>query len=37
VLLGDVGLHLLQGLGEKDVEPTSTIEEHLVESGAHDY
>jgi hypothetical protein len=30
-------LHLLQGLGEKDVEPASTINEYLVESRARDY
>jgi hypothetical protein len=35
--VGDVELHLLQGIGEKDVEPTSTIDEDLVESGARDY
>jgi hypothetical protein len=34
--VSDVKLHLLQGLGEKDVEPTSTIDEYLVESGARD-
>jgi hypothetical protein len=33
----DVELHLLQGLGEKDVQPASTVDEHLVESGARDY
>jgi hypothetical protein len=33
----DVELHLLQGLGEKDVEPTPTVDEYLVESAAHDY
>jgi hypothetical protein len=32
--VSDVELHLLQGLGEKDVEPASTIDEYLVESGA---
>jgi hypothetical protein len=32
--VGDVELHLLQGPGEKDVEPTSTVDEDLVESGA---
>jgi hypothetical protein len=37
LLESDVELHILQGLGEKDVEPTSTIDEHLVESGARDY
>jgi hypothetical protein len=35
--VSDVELHLLQGLGEKDVEPTSTVDEYLVESGARDY
>jgi hypothetical protein len=35
--VGDVELHLLKGLGEKDVEPASTVDEHLVESGACDY
>jgi hypothetical protein len=35
--VGDVELHLLQGLGEKDVEPASTVDEDLVESGAPDY
>jgi hypothetical protein len=35
--VGDVELHLLQGLGEKDVEPASAIDKHLVESGARDY
>jgi hypothetical protein len=35
--VSDVELHLLQGLGEKDVEPTPTIDEYLVESGARDY
>jgi hypothetical protein len=35
--MGNVELHLLQGLGEKDVEPASAIDEHLVESGARDY
>jgi hypothetical protein len=35
--VGDVELHLLQGRGEKDVEPTSTVDEDLVESGARDY
>jgi hypothetical protein len=35
--VGDVELHLLQGLGEKDVEPTSTVDEDLFESAAHDY
>jgi hypothetical protein len=35
--VGNVELHLLQGLGEKDVEPASTVDEYLVESGARDY
>jgi hypothetical protein len=35
--VGDVELHLLQGLGEKDIEPASTVDEDLVESGAGDY
>jgi hypothetical protein len=35
--VGDVELHLLQGLGEKDVEPASTIDEDLVEPGARDH
>jgi hypothetical protein len=35
--VGDVELHLLQGLGEKDVEHASTVNEHLVESGARNY
>jgi hypothetical protein len=35
--VGDVELHLLQGLGEKDIEPTSTVDEYLVESGARNY
>jgi hypothetical protein len=35
--VSDVELHLLQGLGEKDIEPTPTIDEYLVESGARDY
>jgi hypothetical protein len=35
--VGDVELHLLQGLGEKDIEPASTVDEHLIESGACDY
>jgi hypothetical protein len=33
----NVELHLLQGLGEKDVEPASIVDEYLVESGACDY
>jgi hypothetical protein len=28
--VGDVELHLLQGLGEKDVEPASTVDADLV-------
>jgi hypothetical protein len=32
-----VELHLLQGFGEKNVEPASTVDEYLVESGARDY
>jgi hypothetical protein len=35
--VGDVELHLLQGLGEKDIEPASTVDEDLVEAGARDY
>jgi hypothetical protein len=35
--VSDVELHLLQGLGEKDVEPAPTIDEYLVESGTRDY
>jgi hypothetical protein len=35
--VSNVELHLLQGLGEKDVEPTPTVDEYLVESGARDY
>jgi hypothetical protein len=35
--VSDVELHLLQGLGENDVEPTPTIDEYLVESGARHY
>jgi hypothetical protein len=35
--VGDVKLHLLQGLGEKDIEPTPTVDEYLVESRARDY
>jgi hypothetical protein len=35
--VSDVKLHLLQGLGEKDVEPAPTIDKYLVESGARDY
>jgi hypothetical protein len=32
--MSDVELHFLQGLGEEDVEPTSAVDEHLVEFGA---
>jgi hypothetical protein len=35
--VSDVELHLLQALGEKDVEPASTVDEHFVESRARDY
>jgi hypothetical protein len=35
--VGNVELHLLQGLGEKDIETASTIDEYLVESEARDY
>jgi hypothetical protein len=35
--VGDVELHLLQGLGEKDVELASTVDEDLVELGARDH
>jgi hypothetical protein len=35
--VSDVELYLLQGLGEKDVEPTPTIDEYLVESRARQY
>jgi hypothetical protein len=35
--VGDVELHLLQGLSEKDVDPTFAVDEDLVESGAHNY
>jgi hypothetical protein len=35
--VGDVELHLLQGFGEKDVEPASTVNENLVNCGARDY
>jgi hypothetical protein len=35
--VSDVELHLLQGLGEKDVEPAPTVDEYLAESGARDY
>jgi hypothetical protein len=33
----DVEAHLLQGLGEKDVEPASTVDEDLVEPGGCDH
>jgi hypothetical protein len=32
-----VELHLLKGLGEKDIELASTVDEYLVKSGARDY
>jgi hypothetical protein len=35
--VSDLELHLLQGLGEEDVEPAPTVDEYLVESGARDY
>jgi hypothetical protein len=35
--VGNVELHLLQGLGEKDIEPASTVDEYIVESRARDY
>jgi hypothetical protein len=35
--VGDVELHLLQGLGEKDVEPASTVDQDLVKLGARDH
>jgi hypothetical protein len=35
--VSDVELHLLQGLGEKDIESAPTIDEYLVESGARDH
>jgi hypothetical protein len=35
--VGDVELHLLQGLGKKDVEPASTVDEDLVEPRARDH
>jgi hypothetical protein len=35
--VGNVKLHLLQGLGEKDVEPSSAVDEYLVEFGVRDY
>jgi hypothetical protein len=34
--MSDVELHLLQGLGEKDIEPAPTVNEYLVEFAAHD-
>jgi hypothetical protein len=33
----DVEPHLLQGLGEKDIESASAIDEDLVEPGARDH
>jgi hypothetical protein len=35
--VGDAELHLLQGLGEKDIESASTVDEDHVESEARDY
>jgi hypothetical protein len=35
--VSDVELHLLQCLGEKDVEPAPTVNEYLIEFGACDY
>jgi hypothetical protein len=35
--MSDVELHLLQGLGEKVIEPAPTVDEYLVESEARDY
>jgi hypothetical protein len=35
--VSDVELHLLQGIGENDVETASTVNEYLVESGAREY
>jgi hypothetical protein len=35
--VSDVELYLLQGLGEKDIEPAPTVDEYLVEYGAFDY
>jgi hypothetical protein len=35
--VGHVELHLLQGLGEKDVEPSSTVDKNLVDLGARDH
>jgi hypothetical protein len=36
-VVSNVELHLLQGLDEKDIEPASTVDEYLIESGARDY
>jgi hypothetical protein len=35
--VGDVELHLLKVLGEVDIEPTSVVDEDLVEFGARDH
>jgi hypothetical protein len=35
--VGDVELHLLQGLGEKDVKPASTVDEDRFELRARDH
>jgi hypothetical protein len=35
--VSDVELHLLQGLGEKNIEPAPTVNEYLVEFGAREY
>jgi hypothetical protein len=35
--VSDVELHLLHGLGEKNIDLASTVDEHLVEYGARDY
>jgi hypothetical protein len=35
--VSDVELHLLQSIGEKDIEPALTVDEYLVESRARDY
>jgi hypothetical protein len=35
--VSDVELHLLQGLGEKDVEPAPAVDEYLVEHEAREY
>jgi hypothetical protein len=35
--VSDVELHLLQGLGEKNIEPAPTVDDYLVEFGACDY